>query len=140
MVLMYATIASISAGLKWYLKPGIFGVPLAMNTRSASSCPPIDTRDSTGPYCGLVICGLVWQTRQDWLKCRMTCNCWASGSCASAATGATTSKASTIFALRLMNLLRAEADAQMVVPTRKKVSLIFESRLGLQDLSGCGGD
>src|SRR5439155_14006713 len=48
------------------------GVPLLMYSRMMSSWPPAEFFDSTGPYCcGLVACGLVWQTRQDWLNSRM---------------------------------------------------------------------
>src|SRR5882757_1086928 len=47
------------------------GVPLLMTPRMTSSRPPADSWDSVGPYCTLVICGLAWQTTQDWLKSRI---------------------------------------------------------------------
>src|SRR5256885_13450533 len=50
-------------------------VPLAMNARIAPSLPPSDSPLSTGAYCGLVICGLVWHTRQAWLKCLKPSSC-----------------------------------------------------------------
>jgi len=39
------------------------GEPFAMKLCNAASCPPSEARDSAGAYCGLVTCGLVWQTR-----------------------------------------------------------------------------
>src|SRR5262252_5604782 len=54
------------------------GVPLLMTSRMTSSRPPPELCDSSGPYIGLVICGLVWQTRQDWLNNRMPSSCLSS--------------------------------------------------------------
>ncbi len=48
-VFRYATIASICAGSKWYLKPGMRGVPLLMTSRITASCPPDEFCDSWGP-------------------------------------------------------------------------------------------
>src|SRR5580704_7365835 len=99
--------ASISAGLKSYLKPGMRGVPLLMTSRMTSALPPSVFMDSTGAYCGLTNCGLVWQTRHDWLNSRRpSFCCWSIplGDCADAAAGHGISANKTIQARRFMRL------------------------------------
>src|SRR5712671_6617138 len=45
----------------------MFGVPLLMNSRIRSSCPPSDIPDKTGPKCPtFVSCTFTWHTTQDW--------------------------------------------------------------------------
>ena len=52
-------IASIWAGVKWYLKPGMFGEPSAICFRGWSSPIAKVAFDKTGPNTGLVSVGLV---------------------------------------------------------------------------------
>src|SRR5260370_39046031 len=54
------------------------GVPSAMKSCKGSSSPPSELFDSTGPYCGLVNSGLVWQTRQCGSKSRIPSVGWSS--------------------------------------------------------------
>src|SRR3984957_3512470 len=65
------------------------GVPLLMTSLMTSALPPSEFIDSTGAYCGLTSCGLVWQTRQDWLNSRMPTRGWSAppAGCADAASG-----------------------------------------------------
>src|SRR5436190_15779903 len=66
------------------------GLPFMMNSLMTSSFPPSESLDRTGPYCALVSCGLVWQTRQYWLNNRMPRSClslsagWPTAGCADA--------------------------------------------------------
>ena len=60
-----ATIAAIRVGSNWDWNRACGEVPVLMNARMASSWPPSVSFDRAGPYCPLVICGLVWQTTQD---------------------------------------------------------------------------
>src|SRR6476661_1343939 len=62
--------ASTWAGSNRYLKPGMRGVPFMMVSRMTCSLPPAESFDSTGPNCCALICGLAWQTPQDWVTRR----------------------------------------------------------------------
>src|SRR5215472_8547658 len=83
--------ASICSGLKWYLKPGMRGVPLAITSCIAFGLPLADAFDRTGPYCTLLSCGLAWQTRHDWLNRCCPCRWVVSRSCARAGVAASAS-------------------------------------------------
>src|SRR5882672_4209463 len=73
-----------------------------MKARSASSLPPSEVRESTGAYCALVSWGLMWQTRQDWLKSRWPRSWRSVSACAPAADSHAASRRKTATARAFM--------------------------------------
>src|SRR5215510_6354731 len=103
----------------------MFGVPLLMNSRIRSSCPPSDIPDKTGPKCPtFVSCTFTWQTTQDWanrvrpVSCLSLRDCSA---CCAIAPGGTASMQSavvraTFHALRVIGTSRQLLEISLRLP------------------------